>query len=216
MMPAMTHESAAQPALDLATLAHELRQPLSHIESIAYYLSLVLPRGDHKLQEQVARLQQLVEQSNRILSAGLQLSGTLPSQNRPLDLEELVTAAATAQLVTGRPRFKLELLGGSPLIALDPSRGRTLVELILGLLGQFATIEHPVVVRTKSEAGSVLLSMECRAAVLRSPSDLGPGSALIIEAATRIASSPGGAFHWQVSEESGAQFVCRLPIEAAA
>ncbi len=61
-------------AVVLETIAHELRQPLSAIESIAYYLSLVLPRDGGPAREQAARLQQLVEQSNWILTSALQLA----------------------------------------------------------------------------------------------------------------------------------------------
>jgi signal transduction histidine kinase len=58
----------------LGTLAHELRQPLSNIEAIAYYLSMILPPGDAKIQPQLARIRELVEQSNLILSDALGLS----------------------------------------------------------------------------------------------------------------------------------------------
>jgi len=55
----------------LGTLAHELRQPLSNIEAIAYYLSMILPPDDAKIQPQLARIRELVEQSNLILSTAL-------------------------------------------------------------------------------------------------------------------------------------------------
>jgi len=55
----------------LGTVAHELRQPLSNIEAIAYYLSMILPPGDAKIQLQLARIRELVEQSDLILSNAL-------------------------------------------------------------------------------------------------------------------------------------------------
>ena len=58
----------------LGTLAHELRQPLSNIEAIAYYLSMILPPGDDKIQPQLARIRELVEQSNLIISDALGLA----------------------------------------------------------------------------------------------------------------------------------------------
>jgi len=58
----------------LGSLAHELRQPLSNIEAIAYYLSMILPQGDAKLQGQLARIRELVEQSNSILSSALEMA----------------------------------------------------------------------------------------------------------------------------------------------
>jgi signal transduction histidine kinase len=58
----------------LGSLAHELRQPLSNIEAIAYYLSMILPPNDAKVQPQLARIRELVEQSNLILSDALGLT----------------------------------------------------------------------------------------------------------------------------------------------
>jgi signal transduction histidine kinase len=58
----------------LGSLAHELRQPLSNIEAIAYYLSMILPPDDAKIQPQLVRIRELVEQSNLILSDALGLT----------------------------------------------------------------------------------------------------------------------------------------------
>ena len=60
----------------LGTLAHELRQPLSNIEAIAYYLQMILPPGDEDIQAHLTRIRELVEQSNLILSNALSVSGS--------------------------------------------------------------------------------------------------------------------------------------------
>lgn len=62
----------------MATLAHELRQPLSNIECIAYHLSLVLPQNDEAVQRSLTRIRQLVEQSNGILTEGLRQAAAGP------------------------------------------------------------------------------------------------------------------------------------------
>ena len=67
--------SCLSPAEVLANVAHELRQPLSNIESIAYYLSMVLPQGDGRAQSELARIRALVEQSGEILTQGLRRAG---------------------------------------------------------------------------------------------------------------------------------------------
>ena len=67
----------------MATLAHELRQPLSSIESIAYHLSLVLPQADEKVQGSLERIRQLVEQSNEILTDGLRRAATERTPQEP-------------------------------------------------------------------------------------------------------------------------------------
>jgi len=48
-------------------LVHELRQPLSSIEAIAYYLEMTLPAEQVQARQYMRRLQQLVEQSGTIL-----------------------------------------------------------------------------------------------------------------------------------------------------
>jgi signal transduction histidine kinase len=68
----------------LGTVAHELRQPLSNIEAIAYYLSMILPRGDAKIQLQLARIRELVEQSDLILSNALGLETAPASGQQPV------------------------------------------------------------------------------------------------------------------------------------
>ncbi len=49
-------------------LAHDLRQPLSAIEAIAYYLEMTLPADQLKARQYLLRLQELVEKSQTILS----------------------------------------------------------------------------------------------------------------------------------------------------
>ena len=69
--PAPVATPAASPEDALRMVAHQLRQPLSSIESIAFYLSMVVPHKDEKIQEQLRQIRMLVEQSNRILQRGL-------------------------------------------------------------------------------------------------------------------------------------------------
>ena len=63
----------------LSSMAHDLRQPLSNIEAIAYHLSLILPQNDRKIQAQLARIRELVKQTDDILSSSVRESaGPLP------------------------------------------------------------------------------------------------------------------------------------------
>ena len=49
-------------------LAHDLRQPLSAIEAIAYYLERTLPEDQQEARQYLMRLQELVETSSTILT----------------------------------------------------------------------------------------------------------------------------------------------------
>jgi len=51
----------------LRELVHELRQPLSSIEAIAYYLEMTLPAAQVQARQQMTHLQRLVEEANGIL-----------------------------------------------------------------------------------------------------------------------------------------------------
>jgi len=57
----------ASPEERLRDLVHELRQPLSSIEAIAYYLEMTLPAGQCQARQYMSQLQRLVEETNTIL-----------------------------------------------------------------------------------------------------------------------------------------------------
>src|ERR1700735_1971092 len=58
---------AASPDERLRELVHELRQPLSSIEAIAYYLEMTLPAAQVQARQYMTHLQRLVEEANTIL-----------------------------------------------------------------------------------------------------------------------------------------------------
>ena len=193
-------------AVALETIAHELRQPLSAIESIAYYLSLVLPRDGGPAREQAGRLQQLVEQSNWILTCALQLADRTPLVPQAVDLETLVRQVATKDST-----IRLELAGGLPLVRLDPGRGRALLENLLLLLRQVARDLHPVRIRSAKSDGGVLLAMGTAVPGYRSEAGLGPGCGLSIESARRVVEAHGGTFRIHVDAVSGVRVEVVLP-----
>ncbi len=193
-------------AVVLETIAHELRQPLSAIESIAYYLSLVLPRDGGPAREQAGRLQQLVEQSNWILTSALQIADRAPLAPQLVNLETLVT-----QVVREDSAIRLELAGGLPLVQLDPVRGRALIENLLLLFRQVASDLHPVRIRTSKSDGGVLLEMATAVPGYRSEAALGPGCGLSIESARRVVALHGGTFRIHVDAVSGVGVEVVLP-----
>jgi signal transduction histidine kinase len=52
----------------LISLVHDLRQPLSSIESIAFYLDLHLTPDQQEARKYVLKLQDLVEEARQVLS----------------------------------------------------------------------------------------------------------------------------------------------------
>src|ERR1700676_2954492 len=96
----MNSVAEMQPAVAAAdvmrAVAHELRQPLSTIESIAYYLKLILPSDDENVRYQLHQLRRLVEQSSGILWSGVQLTESSPFAPQAVDLEELILGAISS------------------------------------------------------------------------------------------------------------------------
>jgi nitrogen-specific signal transduction histidine kinase len=52
-------------------LAHELRQPLSSIEAIAYYLEMTLPAAQFEARHYMSELQRLVTDASAILERSI-------------------------------------------------------------------------------------------------------------------------------------------------
>ena len=55
------------PQVSVRDFIHDLRQPLSSMEAIAYYLEMTLPAEQQQARQYMRRLQQLVDEANQIL-----------------------------------------------------------------------------------------------------------------------------------------------------
>lgn len=62
-------EAASTPLRDevVRDFIHDMRQPLSSIEAIAYYLEMTLPAEQLQARHYMRKLQQLVDEANTIL-----------------------------------------------------------------------------------------------------------------------------------------------------
>jgi signal transduction histidine kinase len=63
----------ASPEERLHELVHDLRQPLSSIEAIAYYLEMTLPAGQLEARQYMSQLQRLVADTNTILERSVSI-----------------------------------------------------------------------------------------------------------------------------------------------
>jgi len=211
MTPALT-EAATPQSLEnlLRAVAHEIRQPLSAIESIAYYLSLALPEND-KHREQLARVQQLVEQSSWILSNALGLADSRSVSPESIDLGELITQTISARPAALDPPVECDIASDLPLARLDPGYGRALIENILGFFRQIATSAHPVRLKTAAAPNGIEIEVSTAAPSYRSIASLPPGSALSLDCARRIAAMHGGSSTYLIDPAIGIQVRVMLP-----
>jgi signal transduction histidine kinase len=220
---------APDPEFLLQHLAHELRQPLSTIESIAYYLGLTLPRHDTRSHEQVEKLQQLVEQTNWILADALFFLQATPLRTQRLDLQEVVT-----QVVMERARSEIcdvEFYADEePAIAmLDPVQAQHLVRSLTNLLAQLARERQaaPAPVRIRCQAigrpgritaeflvtapGFTRVEIERLGEPFQSR--VPAGSGLALPCARRIAEGHGGTI--EIEQRPTGEFVFLLTLPAA-
>ncbi len=195
----------------LRAIAHEIRQPLGAIESIAYYLSMVLPETEGKHREQLTRIQQLVEQSNWIVTNGLGLAEGRAVAPETVDLEELIAHALSAWPASLDPVVECDFAHSLPLVRLDPGFGRALIENLLGLFRQIATPAHPATIGTRAAQPGVVLEVSTTAPGYRAIASLPPGSALSVDSARRIATLHGGSCTCSIDPESGIQVRVMLP-----
>jgi signal transduction histidine kinase len=89
-------------------IAHDLRQPLSTIESIAYYLDITLPDTEVQVRAQIGRLQQMVEQCNCILTDAIHYLQAAPPRMELLDLSELISETLAEWAGEGASRVHYE------------------------------------------------------------------------------------------------------------
>jgi signal transduction histidine kinase len=194
----------------LRDVVHELRQPLSTIESLAFYLAMVLPPADERLRNQIAHIRQLVEQSNWILTSGLGLAWRdrhcTPVE---LDAEELITRAASASAASERMSVRLSLAGGLPHVKLDAAQGQELAEALLMLARQLAARGEVSLSSSSRREGGVELKVEAPGQV--SLSGFGPGAMLGLENARRIAERHGGTLLLEALPETGIRLSVMLP-----
>jgi signal transduction histidine kinase len=195
----------------LETVAHELRQPLSAIDSIGYYLSLVLPQDGGPGRAQAVQLQELVAQSNWILTSALQLADPSPLATQLLDLEKLITQIVTARSHERPHTFRLELAGGLPLARLDPGRARSFLENLLKLFEQVSSDLYPVRVVTSAGETGLRLRIATATPGYRSEAYLGPGCGLSLASARHIVEAHGGSFRIQVDAAAGISVEVVLP-----
>jgi signal transduction histidine kinase len=155
--------TASVETVDLVrNIAHELRQPLSTIESIAYYLDLVLPREDGKIREQLAKLQQLVNQSNWIVSNAIYLTQPAAPVLQSLDLREIVSICATEYASGGDAKIEVDSAVPLPLLLLDAAQIQHLLRNLLQFFRGAADTDRPIAVSTSTTEGEVVLRVSAR------------------------------------------------------
>ncbi|MCE5310775.1 MAG: HAMP domain-containing histidine kinase [Acidobacteriales bacterium] len=137
-------------------IAHDLRQPLSTIESIAYYLDITLPDTEARARAQAGRLQQMVEQCNCILTDAIHYLQAAPPRMELLDLSELISETLAEWPGEGMSQIRYEPEEQVAAVLVDASQAQ---HLLCNLFRFFQQAAHggDVFVRTWAQGEQTCL-----------------------------------------------------------
>lgn len=210
--PAQVENSSMPQAKEslLHNLAHELRQPLSTLESIAYYLELALPQADARVLEQVKKMRELVVQSGWMLSDALLLSDRAGTTPAVVDIDELVSEFVIEQGHHELNRhFALELAGAP--VNVDFAQARELVSAVGRLMLNLSKVGGTITVATLVlPDGPVALRARTEAAA-QDGWVLPAGAQLTVDAIAKLVAQNSGKFETRLGEASLLEVAVELP-----
>lgn len=195
------------PAEVVQFLAHDLRQPLSTIEAIAFYLELILPREDERTREQVFKLHALLEQFHWMLNNGLNAASESPARPVLLDLNGVVTQALAAQ----QPGIEELKLDPQPLVGrLDASLASSAIGNAVTLMRGIGNGAGTLRLSTSRAAEGLLLVFELQ---LPHPwrGVLPPGKTLSLACLRKFADLHGGSVDFEPEAAGGPKLQICLP-----
>jgi signal transduction histidine kinase len=143
----------------LRHLVHDLRQPLGSIESIAFFLDMVLAGADSRVKEQCLRLRQLVAQANWLLEDATLYTLCAGEPLAPVDLNGTLRQVAERRTRQDQRPPDLRLCAESSLVLLPAGRAPILFEHLCSLFADVAGVCEPVQVQTSLAGDRLLLRM---------------------------------------------------------
>ena len=140
-------------------LVHEMRQPLSGIESLTYYLGLVLGEDD-ELSAHCDRLRRLVHQANWSLEDASFATCGLTRPFNLVDLNAALRELAEDHAGHSEQPLPLELGEDVPPVPMPRGTGPRLMEHLLAVFRDIAVVENPPLFRTSRNRDGVSVTIE--------------------------------------------------------
>ncbi|KAA2237559.1 hybrid sensor histidine kinase/response regulator [Salinarimonas soli] len=215
----------------LAGVAHELNNPLAILIAQATLLQDKAPTDD--VRRRAERIHAAAGRAGRIVKSFVGMARQKPPQREPVDLNEIVEAAAEMTAYGRRSAgigIERALSPGLPVVSADKDLlGQVAANLLLNatqvLLEQEG--ERRIFVRTHMEAGAVVITVadngpgvppEIRARIFEpyfTTKPVGAGTGIGLSISRGIVESHGGRIEVGDRPGGGAQFRVVLPCEAA-
>jgi signal transduction histidine kinase len=183
-------------------LTHELRQPLSTLEASAYYLKLILSGEDARVDQQLEKIQQVVQSMSWILADAVHYLHAATPHPQWVDLTELISEALANQSSTSQIELDWTESSDAPLVEMDPGQAQHMVRVLISVFRQIAGKDHPIymslyrdgeqaVLQCSSNAPE-LLCERCEDLLLPFTPHLPAGAGLALASVQKIAEMHGG------------------------
>jgi len=202
-------------------IAHELRQPLSAMEAIVYYLQLTVT-DDPRTRAQIEKLRQLIEQSGSILSDAVHFLQAAPPRPERRDLHEALAESLSRLATVDQNVIEIDLADPFPLLNFDLTQMDHLLSTALRFCLRAGRRAHPVEVSTHVGGTYAILGFSTTAPhfdipspeALFTPFEDHPAAAagLGLASVRRIAEAHGGACHLSMSPSHYVTLRVELPL----
>lgn len=201
------------PAKDvLRHLAHELRQPLSALESIAFYLQMTAGEGDSsRIAAQVNRIQQMVDSANFVLSDMLHTLQMAPAHPRRVDLAEIAEEVLTESWACEGLTIYQDFDAAMECALADEEQCRHLMRSVMQFFYRSADEPRAVWLSGRSANGVVYLEARANAPGVSPEHLFGPLEPNQLYTCLRIAENNNGHFRAEKDDRGLLRLFLDLP-----
>ena len=206
----------------LRQIAHQIRQPLSTIEAIAYYLSITLPKQDAKAHAQLEKVQRLVEDANLILCDALFYFQAAPQRLATVNLNEVICDALSDLVLRERHNLQVNLSAVPISVRIDVAQLTHLIRNLVTYLRHVSSGEREMEIRTIGTPFDAILSVRAMSASCpveevvslldRGSPHLGSGPGLAMAGVRRLVDANQGRISVEALAGGGVAVNVLLPV----
>lgn len=204
------------PARDVIRhLTHELRQPLSALESIAFYLQMTVGGGGSDVGAQVERLQQMVDNANWVLSDVLHQLQMAPARPEAIGLEELTEEVLSETWASEGLEVETSIAEDLPELFADLEQMRHLLRSVLHFLRRTVTEPRTVLIGARTAENAVHMEFRAHAPTVVPASLFNALEGTQLLTCRRIAENNAGHFIAERDEQGWLSLRVDLPAVVA-